>query len=92
MMRELPRVLNIIFLCLDWQKEGNKVGIPMSTRQRVSSLLLVFVALLSVFGSFSLGKALEGPGYYPGKLRIKKAKNLSREEREVEARFARYLE
>jgi len=64
----------------------------MSTRRRVSSLLLVFVALLAVFGSFSSGKALEGPGYYPGKLRIKGAKNLSREEREVEARFARYLE
>lgn len=64
----------------------------MSTRQRVSSLLLVFVALLAVFGSFSSGKALEGPGYYPGKLRIEKRKNLSREEREVEARFAKYLE
>jgi hypothetical protein len=36
--------------------------------------------------------AAEDPGIYPGKLRIAKAKNLSPEQREVEARFAAYLE
>jgi len=36
--------------------------------------------------------AAEDPGIYPGKLRIAKAKNLSPEQREVEARFAVYLE
>jgi hypothetical protein len=41
---------------------------------------------------FSVVLAAEDPGFYPGKLRIAKAKNLSPEQREVEARFAAYLE
>ena len=48
--------------------------------------------ILSALLLFSVVLAAEGPGIYPGKLRITKAKNLSPEQREVEARFAAYLE
>jgi len=51
-------------------------------------LLLALIASPFLPRSFSAEEA----DYYPGKLRIKKASNLSKEEREVEARFARYLE
>lgn len=40
----------------------------------------------------SHGKPAPTKEYYPGKLRIEKRKNLTKEEREVEARFAKYLE
>jgi hypothetical protein len=51
-------------------------------------------ALLILWALFLLSVVLaaEEPGIYPGKLRIAKAKNLSPEQREVEARFAAYLE
>jgi hypothetical protein len=52
------------------------------------AVTLVVWALLS----FSVVLAAEDPGFYTGKLRIAKAKNLSTEQREVEARFATYLE
>ena len=55
---------------------------------RASATTLVVWALLS----FSVVPAAEDPGFYPGKLRIAKAKNLAPEERAVEARFAAYLE
>jgi len=48
--------------------------------------------ILSALLLFSVVLAAEDPGIYPGKLRITKAKNLSPEQREVEARFAAYLE
>lgn len=51
-------------------------------------LLLALVAS-HAFPRSSSADQLE---YYPGRLRIEKAKNLSRQEREVEARFAQYLE
>ena len=38
------------------------------------------------------GKAGEDSGLYPGKLGIAKAKGLTPQEREIEARFAKYLE
>lgn len=50
-----------------------------------------FIALL-LFIATSVGGAAEEANVYPGKLRIAKAKNLSPQEREVEARFATYLE
>jgi hypothetical protein len=53
----------------------------------LSATLFVWVLL-----SFSLVLAAEEPGFYPGKLRVAKAKNLSPEQREVEARFAAYVE
>jgi hypothetical protein len=52
------------------------------------SLTLVVLALWLSPG-FS---AAQESGLYPGKLGIQKAKDLSREAREVEARFAKYLE
>jgi hypothetical protein len=49
------------------------------------------LALLALF-SFSAARAGEDSGFYPGKLAIAKAQNLTAQEREVEARFAKYLE
>lgn len=62
--------------------------------RRESSLLLISVVFLALIGSycFSLGETAEELGYYPGRLRIQQGKNLYTEEREVEARFAKYLE
>jgi len=40
----------------------------------------------------SHGKPAQAKEYYPGRLRIEKRKNLTKEEREVEARFAKFLE
>jgi len=54
----------------------------------VSACLLALVAIIS----FSFAQAAEDSGLYPGKLAIAKGKNLSAEERQVEARFAEYLE
>jgi Zeta toxin len=47
---------------------------------------------LAVILLFSLAQAAEESSFYPGRLGIAKAKNLSPEERRVEARFAEYLE
>ena len=55
------------------------------------AILFVSIALAGLF-SLPLGRAGEESGFYPGKLGIAKAKNLSPEGREVEARFAKYLE
>ena len=52
---------------------------------------VALIALLA-FISFSVGEAGEDSAFYPGKLGIAKARNLSPQEREVEARFAKYLE
>ena len=49
------------------------------------------IALLAV-AWFSTGWAAEDGGFYPGKLAIAKAKNLTPPEREVEARLAKYFE
>ena len=54
-------------------------------------LFMVFLALFSS-GACSLSPSAQETRYYPGKLRIEKGKNLSPREREVEARFAKYLE
>lgn len=40
----------------------------------------------------SHGKLAQSRDYYPGKLRIEKGKKLTKEERVIEARFAKYLE
>jgi hypothetical protein len=66
----------------------NKMARRINSPSLSSAAILVVWALLS----FSVVLAAEDPGFYPGKLRIAKAKNLSREQREVEARFAAYLE
>lgn len=59
-------------------------------RGRVSLIaLLLALAASHALTASSPPDQLE---YYPGKLRIRKASHLSKEEREVEARFARYLE
>jgi hypothetical protein len=62
--------------------------------RKVSNLPLLFVVVLALLGSWSC--SLSQPGneasYYPGNLRIEKGRHLSTKEREVEARFARYLE
>jgi len=49
-------------------------------------------AVILVLLAFSSAVAGEPAGLYPGKLGIVKAKNLTPQEREVEARFAKYLE
>ena len=54
----------------------------------VCALLLA----LAVIFSLSVTQGAEESASYPGKLGIAKAKNLSVEERQVEARFAKYLE
>jgi hypothetical protein len=50
-----------------------------------------FIALVFLIAT-SAGRAADEASVYPGKLRIAKAKSLSPREREVEARFATYLE
>jgi len=61
-------------------------------KKRSSSLLRPFaIFVFALFLSPGSPWAQE-TGLYPGKLGIQKAKQLSREEREVEARFAKYLE
>src|SRR5215471_16211277 len=52
------------------------------------SLWLTLIILLS----FSPAQGAQESGSYPGKLGIAKAKDLSPQERQVEARFAEYLE
>jgi hypothetical protein len=59
-----------------------------SINRRATAAALVLLAFLS----FSAARAGEDSGFYPGKLGIAKAKNLTPQEREVEARFAKYLE
>jgi len=49
-----------------------------------------FVAFL-VFSSTSIGYPVDETSVYPGKLGIARGKNLSAEERAVEARFAEYI-
>jgi hypothetical protein len=71
-----------------------KSSLKGSMARRINEPSLRLAATLVVWGllSFSVVLAAEDPGFYPGKLRIAKAKNLSLEQREVEARFATYLE
>jgi hypothetical protein len=64
----------------------------MAPRINVPPIRLAATLVVWVLLSFSLVLAAEDPGFYPGKLRIAKAKNLSTEQREIEARFAAYLE
>jgi len=59
---------------------------------RLDSPARLFLLALIVILSFSVTQAAEDSSFYPGKLGIAKAKNLSVEERRVEARFAEYLE
>ena len=56
------------------------------------SLLSARLLALLVIFSFSFAQGAEDSGLYPGKLGIAKARNLSVEERRVEAKFAEYLE
>ena len=51
----------------------------------------VLFALLAL-SPFAAGMAGEDSGFYAGKLGIAKAKGLTPQEREIEARFAKYLE
>jgi hypothetical protein len=53
----------------------------------ICAVISVLLALAPGFGA-----AGEEPAVYPGKLGIAKAKNLTPQEREVEGRFAKYLE
>jgi hypothetical protein len=71
-----------------------KSSLKSSMARRINVLPLRLAATLVVWAllSFSVVLAAADPGFYPGKLRIAKAKNLSPEQREVEARFAAYLE
>jgi hypothetical protein len=64
----------------------------MAPRVTVPSLGLTATLVVWALLSFSVVLAVEDTGFYPGKLRIAQAKNLSPEQREVEARFAAYLE
>ena len=59
---------------------------------KLDSPARLFLLVLIVILSFSVTQAAEDSSFYPGKLGIAKAKNLSVEERRVEARFAEYLE
>jgi len=60
--------------------------VEFGSSQRGHWLALVVVLL------FSSAYGAEESGFYPGKLSIAKAKNLSPEERRIEAKFAEYLE
>jgi hypothetical protein len=60
---------------------------PRSAWWAAYAVLCVLLAL-----SLSAANAGEDSGFYPGRLGIGKAKNLTPQEREVEARFAKYLE
>ena len=53
---------------------------------------LLLVLFLASVGACSLGQPEEELRYYHGRLRIEKNSNLSAKEREVESRFAQYLE
>jgi len=58
-----------------------------------STSLLASLALVVLTACLPLGSpSAQESGLYAGKLGIQKAKDLSREAREVEARFAKYLE
>jgi uncharacterized protein (UPF0254 family) len=60
---------------------------PRFARWAAYAVIFLLLAL-----SLSTGHAGEDSGFYPGKLGIAKAKDLTPQEREVEARFAKYLE
>ena len=62
----------------------------MHRRAIVASGAVYALALALLLASFS--PAIADDAVYPGKLGIAKAKNLSPREREVEAKFAAYLE
>jgi hypothetical protein len=65
-----------------------KMPHPFSSLRTACLALFAFL----VFFPISLGRSADEPTRYPGKLGIQKGKNLSAAEREVEARFAEYLE
>jgi len=61
--------------------------------RRTATFLSFLVAFVAVAGCQSLAlKTVAEQAYYPGKLRIERQKNLSAQEREIEARLAAYLE
>jgi hypothetical protein len=66
----------------------NSMARPIILRSLGPAATVILWALLLL----SVVLAAEDPGIYPGKLRIATAKHLSPEQREVEARFAAYLE
>jgi hypothetical protein len=66
---------------------------PSGLSRRGKFSWAAYAAVLALLAlSFSGGAAGEATDFYPGKLGIAKAKNLTPQEREVEARFAKYLE
>jgi len=69
------------------------VRVPKHSYRRypITFRYAALVAFL-VFFSASIGYPVDETSVYPGKLGIAKGKNLSAEERAVEARFAEYLE
>jgi len=62
-----------------------------SQRRRFSWSAYAFIPALFLL-LFSNGSAGEAPAVYPGNLEIAKSQNLTPQEREVEARFAKFLE
>jgi hypothetical protein len=66
----------------------NKTVPPLALRP---STAVLAVGLLSIL-FYSLNGVAQDREFYPGRLGIAKAKHLSAEEREIEARFAAYLE
>jgi hypothetical protein len=66
----------------------NEKNLKVNLHLSACSLWLALTVLLC----FSSAQGAQESGFYPGKLRIARAKDLSPEERQVEARFAEYLE
>ena len=64
----------------------------MMIRLRRLPLLLVVFLFLAGCQIVSGNQAANEDRYYPGKLKIEKAEKLSPKERDIEARFAKYLE
>jgi len=63
----------------------------LSRSRRIAGIVYAAIFALLVL-SPSSGSTVEDAGYYPGKLGIARGQNLTPQEREVEARFAKYLE
>ncbi|MGH7831616.1 MAG: hypothetical protein ACREP8_15735, partial [Candidatus Binatia bacterium] len=77
---------------MTWRFQPVEKGAATLKRmQRTVPLIGLLLALAVLHGS-PRSYAAEPLEYYPGKLHTPKAGDLSKEEREVEARFARYLE
>ncbi|MGH7768414.1 MAG: zeta toxin family protein [Candidatus Binatia bacterium] len=75
------------------RKRVSSRGNPSCSQSRPRFSWAVYAAILALLAlSFSNAVTGDAPGFYPGKLAIPKAKTLTPQEREVEARFAKHLE